>query len=114
MDWIAITELPVLDEIRLKSFQTPQIIFKHSTRCSISSMVKNRLEKGEPQNDVLFYLLDLIKHRDVSNAISELFQVHHESPQVLLISEGECVFSESHYEINSDDLVEQVGLLVRK
>jgi bacillithiol system protein YtxJ len=109
MNWIEITELQELDTIKKESFSKPQLIFKHSTRCSISSMVKNRLEKGEVQNEVDFYLLDLIKHRDISNEIAETFHVHHESPQALLIKNGECTFSESHYDIRFDEIIEQAA-----
>jgi bacillithiol system protein YtxJ len=51
----------------------------------------------------------LIAYRPLSNAIAEIFGVHHESPQVLLIQDGECVYDASHYDISFDDLVEQVS-----
>ena len=110
MNWIEITELEAIDIIKNLSVSKPQLIFKHSTRCSISSMVKNRLEKGEEQNKIDFYLLDLIKHRDISNSIVETFNIHHESPQVLLIKNGECIFSESHYDIRFDEILEQADI----
>lgn len=110
MNWIEITELQTLDAIKKLSYSKPQLIFKHSTRCSVSSMVRNRLEKGDEQDGVDFYLLDLIKHREISNTISEIFHVHHESPQALLIKNGECTFSESHYEIRLEEIMEQAAV----
>ena len=107
MNWIQITDECLLQEIKEKSFQQAQVIFKHSTRCSISSMAKNRLEKGDEYTDLDFYYLDLIKHRDISSAIATKFQVHHESPQVLLIKNGECIYSETHYGINFEEIIEQ-------
>ena len=107
MDWIEINDLSVLEQIKTKSFLQPQVIFKHSTRCSVSSIAKNRLDKSEQPEGTDFYFLDLIKHRDVSSAIAELFQVHHESPQVLLIKNGECVYDESHYAISIVEIVDQ-------
>ena len=107
MDWIEINDLSVLEQIKIKSFLQPQVIFKHSTRCSVSSIAKNRLDKSERPEGSDFYFLDLIKHRDVSSAIAELFQVHHESPQVLLIKNGECVYDESHYAISIVEIVDQ-------
>jgi bacillithiol system protein YtxJ len=108
MDWIEISDLSFLEQIKAKSFLRPQVIFKHSTRCSVSSVAKNRLDKSEQPSGLDFYFLDLIQHRDISSAIVELFHVHHESPQVLLIKNGECVYDESHYGISMEEIVEQI------
>lgn len=107
MNWISLTEEQQLAQIKELSKQKPQVIFKHSTRCSISSMAKNRLEKGEAPGNADFYYLDLIQYRHLSNKIAEDFSVYHESPQVLLIKNGDCVYEESHSGINMDDIIEQ-------
>ena len=96
-----------LAEIKEQSKVKPQLIFKHSTRCSISSVAKSRLERSTPPENVDFYFLDLIKNRDISNKIAEEFSVSHESPQVLLIKNGECVYDESHSGISMDEIEEQ-------
>lgn len=110
MNWKSIDSEVVLTEIVKESFQKPQVIFKHSTRCSISSMAKNRLERKADGMEEDFYLLDLIAHRNLSIKISQDFKVYHESPQVLLISRGECVYDESHMGINLDEIQEQINL----
>lgn len=110
MDWISITSLAQLAEIKEKSKNKPQLIFKHSTRCSISSVAKNRLERSTPAENVDFYYLDLISYRELSAKIAEEFDVFHESPQVILIKNGECCYDESHSGINMDDIIEQVAL----
>jgi len=107
MNWIELTELNSLEDIKTKSFQRVQVIFKHSTSCSISSVAKNRLEKGIYPSDIDLYYLDLIKYRSISNAVADLFQVHHESPQVIVVRNGECIYDESHYGINIDEILEQ-------
>ncbi|MEO6844474.1 MAG: bacillithiol system redox-active protein YtxJ [Ginsengibacter sp.] len=104
MNWIPINEVTQLDEIVTNSQKAPLVIFKHSTRCSISSMAKNRLDKNEAPEGVDFYFLDLIRHRDISNKIAETFHVHHQSPQVLVINKGECIYNESHSGIHFDDI----------
>lgn len=109
MNWIALETEQQLQEIADTSFTTPQVIFKHSTTCSISSMALNRLERSEPPTNVDFYYLDLLKQRPISAAIAEKFQVHHESPQVLVIKNGECVYDESHYGISMDEIAEQTA-----
>ena len=107
MNWIELQDLNSLEYLKVKSYERAQVIFKHSTSCSISSVVKNRLEKSESPTEIDFYYLDLINFRDVSNAVASLFQVHHESPQILVIKKGEYIYDESHYGIMMDDITEQ-------
>lgn len=108
MNWTDLNDVAQLETIKKDSHNQPQVIFKHSTRCSISSMVKNRLDRSEIPAGIQFHYLDLIAHRDVSNKIAEAFFVEHESPQVLLIRNGECVYDESHNGISMDEIAEQV------
>jgi bacillithiol system protein YtxJ len=108
MNWNNLSTEAELSDILQKSYQTPQAIFKHSTRCSTSSMIKNRLEKSESKANVSFYLLDLIAHRALSNQIAADLNVTHESPQVLLVINGKCVYDESHLGIRMDEIDEAV------
>ncbi len=108
MNWLPLTSLEQLDDIAILSSQKPQLIFKHSTRCSISMVVKSRLEKSDIPENIDFYYLDLLSYRDISNQIASRFEVHHESPQVLLIVKGECVYDESQMAIRMDEILEQV------
>jgi bacillithiol system protein YtxJ len=107
MNWIPLTSEAQLDSISEHSFDKPQVIFKHSTTCSISNMALSRMDRSDFPASIDFYLLDLKQYRSISNQIAEKFQVHHESPQVLLIKKGECIYDESHYGIQMDELVEQ-------
>lgn len=109
MNWIELTSEEQLKAIKQKSLEKPQAIFKHSTRCSISSVVKNRLDKAANAEDVDFYYLDLIKYRNISNQVAETFLIQHESPQILLIKNGQCVYNESHSSIRFDDILEQLS-----
>lgn len=109
MDWIQLTAATQLAEIKELSKSKPQVIFKHSTRCSISGVAKNRLERSKVPGNVDFYFLDLIRNREISNKIAEDFSVYHESPQVLLIKNGECVYDESHSGISMDEIEEQAS-----
>lgn len=109
MQWIALTDDSQIEDIKTHSKTTPQVIFKHSTRCSISSMAKSRLERYNEPIDIPFYLLDLLRFRELSNKLAGEFQVHHESPQILLIKNGDCVFEESHTGINMPEILEEAG-----
>ncbi len=106
MNWNDLNAEDQLEMIRKKSSQKPQVIFKHSTRCGISSVAKSRLEKWQPSEDFDFYYLDLIKYRSLSNRVAEEFEVYHESPQVLVIKNGECVYDESHLGISLQEILE--------
>jgi len=106
MQWIPLTDEKQLTEIINKSAQQPQVIFKHSTRCSISAVALKRLQKEAPPAGVDFYLLDLLAHRSLSNKIAEQFDVPHESPQVLVIRDGGCVYDESHLGISMDEIID--------
>ncbi len=105
MNWKALNDLEQLESIKAASYTTPQVIFKHSTTCSISRMALDRFERAAAPENVDFHYLDLLKHRPISAAIAEKFQVFHESPQVLLIKQGECIYDESHYGIMMDELI---------
>ncbi|HEY8661823.1 MAG TPA: bacillithiol system redox-active protein YtxJ [Hanamia sp.] len=104
MNWIPLQNEDQLEEIVLNSNNKPQVIFKHSTRCSVSSMAKNRLDKKDQPEGIDFYFLDLIKHRKISNKIADDFKVAHQSPQILIINQGKCVYDESHSGITMEDI----------
>lgn len=107
MDWLILSDLYQVEQIVEQSFTKPVVVFKHSTRCSISHMTKGRLEREVQPQGIDFYYLDLLTHRLISNTLSAKFSVHHESPQVLLIRNGECVYDESHSAINMDEIRDQ-------
>lgn len=98
--WENLESLEQIQDINELSNQKPVLIFKHSTRCSISFMAKSRFEGGYEETDLSVWLLDLIKNREISNKIAETYGVRHESPQVLLIKEGKCIYSASHNAID--------------
>lgn len=110
MNWIELKSNNQIKEIIEKSKAKPQVIFKHSTRCSISAMAKGRLERSLVPENADFYFLDLIAYRNISNQVSSEFDVFHESPQILVIKNGECVYDESHGSITMDEIEEQVSV----
>ncbi|WP_295670960.1 bacillithiol system redox-active protein YtxJ [uncultured Mucilaginibacter sp.] len=103
MKWIPLESADQIDAI--KQTQGYSLIFKHSTRCSISMMVKKRFEFDWDKlpDNLPLYFLDLIKYRELSNKIAADFQVYHESPQLLLIKDGECILDLSHGEVSVEE-----------
>ncbi|MBC7615132.1 MAG: bacillithiol system redox-active protein YtxJ [Pedobacter sp.] len=108
MQWISLTDLAQLNTI--KNDENYSVIFKHSTRCSVSMMAKRRFEMDWDllPKEINLYFLDLISYRSISAEIAELFQVHHESPQLLVIKNGECVLDSSHGDISAEEVVEMM------
>ncbi|MFZ4542481.1 MAG: bacillithiol system redox-active protein YtxJ [Saprospiraceae bacterium] len=108
MTWNELTSADQISDLIAHSSTVPCLIFKHSTTCSISFMAKSRLEANwdfEPGNPECYYV-DVKSMRMISLAIAEKFQVHHESPQVLLIVNGECIYDASHLDITVDEIHE--------
>lgn len=109
MNWIELTDASQLDLLAERSKTRAQVIFKHSTRCSISSTAKFRLESAKSSDAVDFYYLDLLSYRSLSGLVAERFAVPHASPQVLVIRDGRCVFDESHLGIRMEEILAQAA-----
>jgi bacillithiol system protein YtxJ len=105
VEWMRLIDLFQLDEIHKLSFQVEKgiAIFKHSTRCSISSMAKNRLDKA--QSNIPVYYLDLIQFRAVSNEIASRYGIEHESPQLIIIKDGKAIEYSSHNMVSPNQLL---------
>ncbi|MCM4169726.1 hypothetical protein KCTC52924_03924 [Arenibacter antarcticus] len=108
--WIPLAASDQLTEIKEKSAEKTQVIFKHSTTCGISRMVMKRFneEYDLSSDQVDLYYLDLHGYRSISNEIAELFQVQHESPQILVIKNGVVVAHDSHGGISQVNLEQLV------
>lgn len=104
--WIPLTTVNQLEEIKSNSKNKTQLIFKHSTTCGISNMVIKMFTSSFslPEDSVAMYYLDLQQYRAVSNEVADMFNVWHESPQLLVIKEGKVVFHTSHGNITEVDL----------
>ena len=110
IDWQLLNTAEGIEAIKEKSTEKPQVIFKHSTRCSISSMAKRRLERNWniDESKVDIYYLDLIAYRSISNLVSGDFGVTHQSPQILIIKNKEAVFHTSHNNISVEVIEENI------
>lgn len=109
INWVPLTDLGQLNEISHLSNEIPVVIFKHSTRCSISRMaLKNFENEFDLSDKVTPYFLDLITFRDISNEIASRFEVVHQSPQLLLIIGGKSVYDVSHSSIDAEELKSKI------
>jgi bacillithiol system protein YtxJ len=112
MNWNQLTESEQLATLNTESAQQKIILFKHSTSCSISIAALNRLERKWQESDnqlAKLYFLDLLKFRALSNEIASKYGVQHESPQVLIIENGTCTTSDSHFDITYEKLLQNLS-----
>ncbi|NBB89366.1 MAG: bacillithiol system redox-active protein YtxJ [Bacteroidetes bacterium] len=112
LDWFSSTALPEhwdnltssddLKEAIRRSDNTPVAIFKHSTRCGISHEIMSTLSDQTQKSElnIPFYYLDLIAHRDLSQAIAQQLDVPHQSPQLILIHKRKAINHASHHAID--------------
>lgn len=108
MSWKKLDSVSQLDQIIEESKEKSVLVFKHSTRCSISSMAWSRIERNWKQEDnekVSPYFLDLIAFRAISDEIARRFSVPHASPQIILIRNGEAIYDDSHMGINYQEIM---------
>ncbi|AIG30577.1 general stress protein [Flavobacterium psychrophilum] len=105
VNWKPLSDLGQLNEIKDLSHEKTVVIFKHSTRCSVSRMVLKQFENEyKLENKLALYFLDLLEHRDISNEIANSFGIVHQSPQLIVIQNGVAVYNASHESIDANDL----------
>lgn len=102
MNWNSLQTTDQLEALLKESAEKKILIFKHSTRCSISRTTLDRLERNwkEDLTNTKSYFLDLLSYRELSNSIAERFGVEHQSPQVLIIHDGKSIYDRSHFDID--------------
>lgn len=105
IEWKNLTTPGQLDDILEESHQKPVVIFKHSTRCGVSRYVLKQFERDFNVGEaVIPYFLDLLQHRDISNAIADQFHIQHQSPQLIVIKDGTALYDASHDSIDAGKL----------
>ncbi len=112
IEWEHLDSIDQLDNLIKNSKLKPKVIFKHSTRCGISRMALNQFENNytTDKDQAVYYLLDLIANRDVSNAVAEKLSVQHQSPQVIVIDNEHVIHTESHHGID----IKKIQELIKK
>ena len=111
LSWILLEQSAQLDDIVKHSYSTPCLIFKHSSKCFISSVALKRLEQNWTiQNDeVLPFFLDVIKDRNLAKQVADTFMENHETPRILLIKKGECILEATDMDIHAEEIQEMVN-----
>ena len=100
--WVSLTKNGQVEELKSYSYKKPVVIFKHSVRCGLSHGAKFKLEEewNSLKSDIYFYFLDLINFRSISDKLATDFQVPHQSPQLLVIRDGQAIYDTSHHGVS--------------
>jgi bacillithiol system protein YtxJ len=111
MNWNKLESEEQLERIQTESKNKFVLIFKHSTTCSISRTALDRFQRNwnpEAMKEVQPYYLDLLAHRGLSNQVAKFFDVEHQSPQLLVIRNGQSIYDRSHFDIDFQSVKEIV------
>lgn len=108
-NWRELQSIEDLERCIEVSFSQPIIIFKHSTTCGISASAKYELITGKDNlGTTPFYYLDLLRYRNVSNAIAEQLTITHQSPQIIVVNKGEATYNSSHMAIQTKAIANEL------
>jgi bacillithiol system protein YtxJ len=93
-------------EILEESKDHAVLVFKHSDTCPISAAAHHRILRAIHDNRLTLpvYRIIVQDSPNLSSEIAAKLHVQHESPQALIIKNGEALLHASHGDINPDDL----------
>ena len=106
LPWVSLTSENQWNDLVDEKNKTT-LVFKHSTRCGISSMALRRFESewDRSQDQYRLIFLDLLQYRSLSTAIERDLNVQHQSPQVIVWRNKEVIYSASHSSINAEKIL---------
>lgn len=87
-----------LDDLFARSENAPVVIFKHSSSCGVSSMIYRRMTQLDAEVNIVI----VQDARGVSNEIVERTGIRHETPQAIIVRNGEPIYQASHYSIKPE------------
>lgn len=108
--WNTLYDSEEIPSIVEKSKVRPQLIYKHSNQCSVSFIAKEGLERSAEKisNSADLHIVYVIQQRDISNAIATEFKIRHESPQAILLKDGDVVWKGSHWDVNAKEILNRL------
>ena len=102
--FVKITDKKSFEELASRSKDRPVVIFKHSLTCPISAAAYEQMAEFEGE----IALIEVQRARELSTEIENRFGIAHESPQVIVLRNGQVVWNASHFKITADAVVEAV------
>lgn len=104
MQWTWLTDETGWRQLLAHSEQCALVVFKHSHRCSLSSIVKHRLDGHATNPELTGWIIDVVAERELARLIANELEVNHASPQVLIIKNQECIWDEDHLDIYAEEV----------
>jgi bacillithiol system protein YtxJ len=102
--FVKVTDIPAFDELANRSKERPVVIFKHSLTCPISAAAYEQMAEFDGE----VALVEVQRARDVSNEIEHRLGLAHESPQAIVLRNGQVVWNASHFKVTADAVAEAV------
>lgn len=109
--WNKLSDIDEFQSILKRSNEKPQLIYKHSPSCSVSFLSKQDLDANTKKLAELadLHIVNVIGYRELSRGIASELNIRHESPQVLLVKNGEVVWHGSHWQVNSGEVYSKLN-----
>ena len=103
-----------LDELLVDSGNQPLLLFKHSQSCGTSFEALDEIlaHRADRADAVRYAMVTVQRDRELSNAIATRFNIRHETPQVILLRDGQVVWTASHFRINGRALDQALAIAV--
>ncbi len=103
-----VTDAGALDELVARSHEAPVVLFKHSTTCPISARAHHQMAKLSADVAGQVSLVVVQRARELSRRVAEQTGIRHESPQAIILRNGQAVWSASHFEITAEAVEQAV------
>jgi len=102
---VSIREVTGSEELMSALSEGPAVIYKHSNRCALCFRTLKEVQKFARRHpEVPVLMIDVVKHRSVSNLVADKYHVVHQSPQALVIRDGMSVWEASHLSVTAGEL----------
>lgn len=99
-EWEAVVE---------RSYETPVLIFKHSSACGVSGRALRQIAQLTEDEDPPVYRVTVQQERALSDAIAAELGIRHETPQAILLKDGTPVFDASHFSVTAETIREALA-----
>ncbi|MDZ7805670.1 MAG: bacillithiol system redox-active protein YtxJ [Gracilimonas sp.] len=112
LQWRRLSTFSDVKKLNDASHSKFQLIYKHSTRCATSYFALKNLQNfpEEKLQKLDLYIIDVISQRQLSHEISEYFKVRHESPQVIILKDGQLIWNASHGDVRTEVILKAINL----
>ena len=102
--FVKITDKKSFEQLASRSKDRPVVIFKHSLTCPISAAAYEQMAEFDGE----VALIEVQRARELSTEIENRLGVTHESPQVIVLRNGQVVWNASHFKVTADAVTEAV------